>query len=343
VLDTAVDANSVQSAERAAIQKGIRAFGREWGRYGALDPISPRLTRPTARSVLLAQVARATASPTAAEAAAFARWMHDENFGSAGVESIMGGEHQRRALRYMDPERLLKLPMSELYWPFGLAALEDEHMAEALDAVVTGRLPAAAFYSVLEAGDVEVYFDSGFGFSPEWRVRVEGRRNRHGLSYARASMKGEDVRAVRIDPVGGPCLLRIDWVALTCWVHGESEPRRIVFDTHEALGRFGMSHLTAQGAKFYVAAGHDPQMQLDLRTELGDATAYEVLVEIAYAVMLVDPRGEDAAQARELQRRARARSRSAKRLVRQVENRTGVPIGGPMRKLYRKLRARLSG
>jgi hypothetical protein len=341
VLADAVDADRVQSAERAAVQKGIRAFQREWARYGALDPIAPKLTRPNARRVLLAQVARATCAPTAAEAAAFGRWLHDENFGSAGFEPIVGSAHERRAIRHMDPETLLKLPMSELYWPSGLAALEDEHLAESLEAVAMGLLPAAAFYSTIEAGDLEVYYDAGFGFSLDWHERVEGRRNRFGLSYARTEVKGDDVRGLRIDPVGGPCLLRLDWIALSCWVHGESEPRRIVYDTHEALGRWAMTHLEPQGAKFYMAAGHDPQMQIDLREELGGATAYQVTVEVAYAVMLIDPRGEDAAQTRELQRRARQRSRTAKRLVRQVENRTGVPIGGPMRKLYRKLAARL--
>jgi hypothetical protein len=341
VLDKPVDADRVQSAERAAIQKGIRAFQREWARYGALDPISPRLARPAARPVLLAQVARATASPTAAEAAAFGHWLHDENFGSEGFEPIVGGEHQRRALRYMDPETLLKLPMSELYWPFGLAALEDEHLAEALDAIVTGQLPAAAFYSRLEAGDLEVFFDSGYGFGLDWHVRVEGRRNRHGLSYARAELRGDEVRAIRIDPVGGQCLLRVDWITLTCWVRGRPEPRRLVFDSHEALSRFTMSGLTPSGAKFYMAHGHDPQMQLDLRAELGGATPYEVVVEVAYAVMLVDPRGEHAEHARELQRRAERRSRAVKRFVRQAENRTGVPIGRPLRKAYRKLAARL--
>src|SRR4051812_36951355 len=250
----------------------------------------------------------------------------------------MGGPHQRRVLRHVDPETLLKTPMSELYWPFGLAALEDEHLAESLDAIVTGRVPAGAFYSKLETGDVEFYFDSGFGFAPDWLVRVEGRRNRHGLSYARARMKGDDVRGLRIDPVAAPCLLRIDWIALTCWVHGEPEPRRIVFDTHEALGRWTMTALQPQGAKFFMATGHDPQLQIDVHAELGGATAYEVVAELAYAVTLIDPRGEDAAQTRELQRRARARSRSAKRMVRQLENRVGVPIGGPMRRLYRKLR-----
>jgi len=55
----------------------------------------------------------------------------------------------------------------------------------------------------------------------------------------------------------------------------------------------------------------------------------------------VDPRGEDAAQTKELQRRAEQRSRATKRFVRQLENRTGVPLGQPLRKAYRRLAARL--
>ena len=202
-------------------------------------------------------------------------------------------------------------------------------------------MPGEAFYSAVEAGDLEVYFDNGYGFGPDWRVRVEGRRNRFGLSYARATLRGDDVRGVRIDPVRAQCLLRIDWVALTCKVRGEADPRRIVFDTHEALSRFKMRELTTVGAKFFMVGGEDPWLELDLRPELDGASAYEVVVEVAYAVMLVDPRGEDAAQTRELQRRAEQRSRAAKRLVRQVEHRTGVPVGQPLRKAWRKLAARL--
>jgi hypothetical protein len=271
----------------------------------------------------------------------FGGWVHDENFGSRGFESIVGDDHFRRALRHMDPETLLETPMSDVYWPFGLAGLEDEHLAKSAEAVAMGLLPASAFYSALESGDLEVYFDNGYGFSADWRKRVEGRRNRFGLSYARAELRGDEVRAVRIDPVRAQCLLRIDWIAMTCWVRGEPEPRRLVFDTHEALARFTMRGLTPGRAKFYMAGGNDPQMELDLRAELGGATAYEVVVEVAYAVMLIDPRGEDEAAARELQRRMERRSRATKRFVRQLENRTGMPIGEPLRKAYRKLAARL--
>ena len=341
VLDVAVDRDRVQSAERAAVQKGIRAFQREWARYAQMDGGHARLTAEELRPQLLAQVARATVAPTAAEAHAFGRWVHDENFGSAGFEPIVGGGHVRRALRHMDPETLMELPMSEIYWPFGLAALEDEHLAQAAEAVAMGLVSADAFYSSLEAGDLEVYFDNGYGFGEDWVVRVEGRRNRYGLSYARATLRGDEVRALRVDPVQSQCLLRVDWIALTCWVRGEAEPRKIVFDTHEALSRFRMRELIPAGAKFYMVGRKEPWMELDLRAELGGAAAYEVLVEVAYAVMLVDPRGEDAAQARELQRRAEQRSRAAKRLVRQVEHRTGVQVGQPLRKAWRKLAARL--
>ena len=343
VLDQAVDAERVQSAERAAVQKGIRAFQREWARYASLEPGFPKLAGAGARPVLLAQLARATASPTAAEAAAFGRWVHDENFGSVGFEPIVGDDHMRRVIRHIDPESLMKVPMTQVYWPFGLAALEDEHLSEAIDAIAAGVAPAEAFYSTVEVGDAEVYFDNGFGISPDWRVRVQGRRNRFGLSYGRAMLRGDEIRAVRIDPVQAPCFLRVDWISLTCWLHGESDPRRLVYDTHEALSRFATHELKPNGAKFFLVTGYDPQLQLDLRAELGGASAYEVLVEFGYSVMLLDPRGEDAAQVRELQRRADQRSRAAKRMVRQLENRTGVPIGGPLRKAYRKLAARLRG
>jgi hypothetical protein len=240
----------------------------------------------------------------------------------------------------MDPETVVKLPMGELYWPYGLALLEDEHLSEAIDAITSGAVPAEAFYSVLEVGDVEVHFDNGYGYGWQWRETVEGRRNRHGLSYARATLRGDEVRGVRIDPAKSPCFLRIDWIALTCWIRGETEPRRLLFETHEELARFTLRQLDVYGAKFFLATGEDPNLELDLRAELGGATAYEVLFEMGYAVTLVDPRGEDAARRREIERQARRRSMSAKRIVRQFENRTGLPVGVPLRRAYRRFSGR---
>jgi HAD superfamily hydrolase (TIGR01549 family) len=340
VLAESADRDLEQSAERAAVQKGIRAFQREWMRYAAIDPARMRLDGPGVRRRLLAQVARATVAPTAGEAAAFGRWVHDENFGSVGHEPIVGDSHAARVLRHVDPETLFaEIPMREIYWPFGLATLADEHLAESASAIAMGLVPAEAFYSQVEAGDVEVYYDNGFGFSQEWSQTAGGRRNRYGLSYARTVVRGDEVRGVRIDPVRAPCVLRVDWIALTCWVRGESAPRRLVFDTHAELSRWTQRGLDEIGAKLFMVPGDDPQFELDLRAALGGAYAYEVLVEIAYAVLLVDPRGPDAAETRELARRAEARSKAAKRFVRQVETRSGVRLD-PLRRAWRRLRSR---
>src|SRR5207302_5632840 len=127
------EARPLQSVERAAVQQGVLAFQRAWTRYrsavpGSLDSLTGEL-----RPRLLAMVARAVVAPTADEAALFAGWMHDENFGSARVEAITAGPTVR-ALRYLDPQALTRIPMTELYWPYGLAALHDEHLAASVAA-----------------------------------------------------------------------------------------------------------------------------------------------------------------------------------------------------------------
>jgi hypothetical protein len=141
------------------------------------------------------------------------------------------------------------------------------------------------------------------------------------------------VRGVRIDPARSPCLVRIDWIALTCFVRGETEPRRLLFDSADALTRFAMRGMRPLLGALYAVDSNDPQLELDLRRELGGATAYEVLIEIAYAVLLADQR-----QPASLERRLKEPSKAAKRFVRQLENRTGVPLGRPLRRAWRRMR-----
>ena len=341
VLGPPADADLVQSAERNAVQKGVLAFQREWSRYGtALRRSAPSLADREARPLLLASLARALVSPTAEEAAAFGRWIHDENFGSEAVETIAGGAGAARALRYMGPEELIALPMSELYWPFGLATMADERLAGAAEAVAMERLPADAFSSVVETGDFEVYYDNGFGFGESWKKAVESRRNRFGLSYARAELHADEVRGVRLDPVKAPAVVRLDWIALTCFVRGEPDPRRFTFETAEELERLTMRGLQPVAPKLMLSPGDDPQIEIDLAALTGGTPPYWVLVECGYAVMPAAPPAADV-RARELQRRAEARSRAAKRFVRRIENRTGLPVGEPLRRGWRALRGRV--
>jgi FMN phosphatase YigB (HAD superfamily) len=339
VLGVSVDARIPQSAHRAAVQKGIRAFQREWARYATLMPgRRASLTAPDVRELLVGQLARALVAPTEQEATVFGAWVHDENFGSHGSDLLVGGPSTGRAFRHMEPTDIIKTPMSEVYWPFGLAALEDEHLALAAEAVTMEWLPAEAFYSVVEAGDFEVYYDNGFGYGEGWKQALESKRNRFGLSYARATVRGEEVRGVRIDPAKAPCLLRVDWIALTCAMRGQAEPRRLVFDSPESLERFTVRGATPIRPKLFAVDGDDPQFEIDLRRALGESP-YEVTVECAYAILLAAPPGVDARSA-ELARRAEARSKAAKRAVRQFENRVGIPVGEPLRKGFRRLKAR---
>jgi hypothetical protein len=342
VLGKSVDARIPQAAHRAAVQAGIRAFQREWARYAVIAPgRKPSFASPELREQLLGQVARALAAPTGQEAALFGAWIHDENFGSHASDPLVGGPHTARAFRHMEPSDILATPMSEVYWPFGLAALEDEYLAAAAEATSMGRIAPEAFYSVVETGDFEVYYDEGFGFGELWKATLESKRNRFGLSYARTTLRGETLRGIRIDPVAAPCILRIDWIALSCSLRGQAEPVRLLFDSAESLERFTVRGAAPLRPKLFTVDGSDPQFELDLLRALGDSP-YEVTVECAYAVLASPPPASDDAAPGELTRRTAASSRAVKRFVRQVENRTGVPLGQPLRRGYRRLRARFS-
>jgi len=341
VLGEPVDARIPQAAHRAAVQAGIRAFQREWARYATLIPgRRPSLTEPEVREQLLGQVARALTAPTRQEATVFGAWIHDENFGSRGSELLVGDAHIARAFRHMAPDDIVATPMSEVYWPFGLAALEDEHLAATAEATSMGRMAPEAFYSVVESGDFGVYYDEGYGFGELWKETLESKRNRFGLSFARATVRAEAVRGIRLDPATSPCILRVDWIALTCSLRGQAEPVRLLFDSPESLERFTIRGATPLRPKLFTIDGDDPQFELDLRRALGDSP-YEVTVECACAILPSSPPAEEQTQG-ELTRRTESGSRSVKRFVRQLENRTGVAVGEPLRKGYRRLRARFS-
>ena len=172
-----------------------------------------------------------------------------------------------RAFKHMEPGDIVATPMSELYWPFGLAALEDEHLAAAAEAASTGRMPAEAFYSVVETGDFEVYYDNGFGYGEQWKEARESKRNRFGLSYCARHRPADEVLGVRLDPAKTPCTLRLDWIALTCSMRGRAEPVRLTFDSPESLARFTVRGATELRPKLYLVDGDDPQFELDLRKD----------------------------------------------------------------------------
>jgi hypothetical protein len=316
-----------QGVQRAAVQQGILAFQSEWSRYrrAMAGSLLPLWNAPRER--LRATIVRSVVAPTADEAALFGAWLHDENFGSERVETIAGGP-SAAALPWLDPQTLVDIPMTQLYWPFGLAALSDEHLARAAALASTGVVDWRAFASELETGPFEVYADLGWGFSEESKLSLEARRNRRGLSLARATIRGDFVQRLRLDPVKQPSLVRLDWLRLRCRVHGQHDPVEIELSQPRDFAALKLHGARLVAPKVLLAHGDDPWFTLDVERRAG-GRVYEVELECAFAVLPL-------ARSPELEPRRRVRG-----AVRRLAKRSRV-LGAPLR-LVRRVARRLAG
>ncbi len=334
ILGEAVDAHTVQADQRHAIQQGIAAFQREWGRYRADQRERVPALSQGAQELLLASLARALVAPTQSEARMLAGWLHDENFGSAAVESIVS-PHAARAARYFDAATLLDVPMTELYWLYGFAALQDDALAEATEAAAMGLVAAGATSSVVETGSVELLCDYGMGFWHGSRISVLPRRNRFGLTLVRRRLEGDGIRRVRIDVAKAPTVMRIDWAGFRCHLRGRPGPVEVRLERPEELERLTPRRFTQIRPKlFLVGAGSQLTFDVVGATE-GEAVAVDV--ELAYAAMPVaQPRGADRVVATRWQ--AKATLQASKRIVLRIEDQTGLPVADPLRRMWRRLR-----
>ncbi len=278
-----------QAAQRESVQRGVKTFQREWLRYRTTVPGSLVALHEYGQDRLRSILVRALTAPTPDEAALFAGWLHDENFGSKGRDALVPPT-SARAARYLEPLVVMKSSMADLYWPFGLAALHDEYLARAVEATTSGAVPWGAFSSALETGHVEIYCDRGWGFRQQGMVRVLGRRNRLGLTYANGTVVGDIIRRVRIDPAGLPCVVRIDWIRLRCHPVGTGEPITLDFDTPEKLERLSMKGMRAIGPGTYIARGVDPNVVIDLE-KFVPSEVHTVDVECGLAVLGVPASG----------------------------------------------------
>jgi FMN phosphatase YigB (HAD superfamily) len=283
VLEEAPEEFAFQSVQRAAVQQGILAFQREWNRYREAMPEAMGSLWQGTRDLLRAMIVRSVVAPTADEAALFGPWVHDENFGSERVEGIAAGP-LAQAVPYLDPRTLVGIPMTRLYWPFGLAALHDEQLARSAAAASTGLLDWEAFASELETGPFELYADLGWGFDESAKLSTPVHRNRRGLSFARFTVRGDFVQRLRLDPTKQPCVLRIDWIRMTCRVHQRTEP--VVLELREAgdIASLRLRGCHLIGPKLVMVPGDDPWMVVDLERRAG-GRVYEVDVECAFAVL----------------------------------------------------------
>ncbi len=322
----AADDPSLQAVERSAVQQGILAFQQQWLRYrealpGALGPLWDG-----GRDRLLAMVTRAVAAPTADEAALFGAWLHDENFGSSRVDPIGSGP-TARAVPYLDPAGLVDIPMTEVYWPFGLAALHDEPLAASLRAATGGVVPWDAFSSPLETGDFVVRPDLGWGFEAGTAIPLAARRNRRGLSFVRATVRGDFIKRLRLEPAQEPCVLRLDWISLRCLVHERAEPVEVRIESPGDVAALKVRGAHAIAPKLFMVSGTSPRLVVEVEKLVG-APVWGLELECAFAVMPI------------ARSQARERWGRTKRAMRRLAKDT--PAGAPLR-LAKRTAGRVRG
>lgn len=269
-----------QVLQRAAVQRGILAFQREWARYRDVLPAVARPLDRRARPQLARTVTRFVVSPTSDEVALFAGWVHDQNFGSAGSDSVV--RHSMvPALQYLTPRQLLEMPMNRIYWPFGMAAMHDPRLALGTGAVLDGSLPADAF-EASQPCRVRVFVDSGGGFDEA--ARGPAGPNANGLSFLRAEVAANPLHAVMLRFSDEPGVLRLDWLELSFSVRGRREPHVVRIELPDELGQLQFRNGVLLADNVVLASRAGPEVVYRCPAELA-AAAYRVEVEAAFAWM----------------------------------------------------------
>ncbi len=181
---------SLQRLEAEAVRSGILSFQNEWARHRSALPGKLR-GLDSAQQVLGAVLVRSIVDPTAEEVAAFGHWHHDASDDVTELEAIADTALLPR-LRYMEPDQVRRLPMNEVYWPFGLAAQVDEHWPSLLRAAAAGQIPWEAMASRLETGTFVIEASQGIDVDDQ-PVEVTPTRNRFGLTAVTATLTGAQI------------------------------------------------------------------------------------------------------------------------------------------------------
>ncbi|GAB3902934.1 hypothetical protein GCM10029964_094140 [Kibdelosporangium lantanae] len=219
-----------QNAERTAVQQGILTFQRLWNRYAlnAGGNWSSLADAPAARTRLANILVSAIRMPTADEAAVFGNWIHEDNFGSSLVTTILP-EDLRQAIPYLSPNDLDDLHMRDAFWP-ALIAASDAQLAEAVRAVNAGHLDKEVFEASGEKFETLMChrtLDGNWHESSKSRVRI----NHNGLSYARLGFEHHDTVEVSLALPGRPAVVRIDWIEAWVIAGGRRRDEPVRWDT----------------------------------------------------------------------------------------------------------------
>ncbi|MFC0433785.1 HAD family hydrolase [Kutzneria buriramensis] len=235
VLGETIDSPS-QVAERRAAYQGVLAFQRQWNRYVVnADGAWPELAeRPAARQRLGNILASALRSPTADEAGVFGNWVHDDNFGSTLVTTLLPAE-LRPAIPYLSPKDLAALGQRDTFWP-GLLAASDVRLAEAMRAVYAGQLDPDVFEPAGEQFESLMRhrtLDGHWHDSSRWQFRI----NHNGLSFSRMKFEHHDTDIVSVAIPGRPAVVRVDWIEAKVVAGGSRREQTVRWETPAEFAR----------------------------------------------------------------------------------------------------------
>jgi HAD superfamily hydrolase (TIGR01549 family) len=306
-----------EHAQRRSVRDGILALQHEWGRYREVVAKEHHILDERVRPLLRTMLLRFVVEPTADEATIFGSWLHDENWGSDSSETVLDGALAGR-LAYMSPLQLLELPMNRLYWPFGLAALQNPPLARAAAAVAFGELPADVFTSGEET-HATIYVDFGAGLMP--RRQPTMRANGHGLYYLHQQVDAHPLRAVGVGFPPGPGLVRLDWMRLRFGVRGRTEPAIVDVRWPHDDGRVHYHDAELLSGNLLLGRRRAARISYECPGEWG-MDAYSVEVELGFgwlpSVPGAVPKRDRAGVALAMARRAYPRARKMFELGRAV-------------------------
>ena len=283
-LHASVTEDPRQARERRAVQEGVLAFDRFWGRHEHLLAPEPILGS-AAREALEAILVRLVVEPMPSEAQLLSHWSHDENFGSENSEVIVANEMARFA-EHMTPTQFLNLPMTKVYWPFGLAALHNPPLAVAAGAVAAGLAGAGAFESVTGV-PVILEIDDGEGRFVEFR-RLDARANVNALRYVRTEFL-EKARAVRVVFGEGAAAVRLDGLKMSA-VLCDGGMWKVDIPAEDGFEAAIVDRGIRLAPNVVIGTHAGPALTFRLPSTVADA--YRVELDLAFAILPIPPIGQ---------------------------------------------------
>jgi len=277
----------VQLAEAAAVRDGIRAFQRTYLRYRTTLPGKvpslgdlPHQLSPIA--------ARSCIDPTAEEALVFGRWHHDAGQGTEDVE-VLASERWADLVRHLDAEQLLSLPMQEVYWPSGVARQHDPELADLAAVQAAGLVEPGAAGSELESGELTIEASEGISLDPSTAYRQVPRRNRHGLSLARATLRAGHISRFHIRLGHRPVLVRIDRLKLVLHVKDDDAPLELRLDDPSRSGMLDTLNAVRLTDRLIGTLNDEGYLGFAVDHVLAGSVVHRIDVEFAFAAMTWDP------------------------------------------------------